>query len=148
MASDLSCAFMRCLPSAGLWAPQGLLVKPLSRVWLFATQWTVAYQTPPSMEFSRQEYWSGLPFLFPGDLPGPGIEPGPPALQEDSLPSELPRKSKRSFKIYIFIICHKNRTCAASINAAFIKPQSQIMFFNFYLQCLRVICYISIKHSL
>ena len=55
-------------------------VKLLSRVRLFATPWTVAYQALPSMGFSRQEYWSGLPFLSPGDLPKPGIEPGSPAL--------------------------------------------------------------------
>ena len=51
-------------------------VKSLSRVRLFATPWTVAYQAPRSMGFSRQEYWSGLPFPSPGDLPNPGIEPG------------------------------------------------------------------------
>ena len=50
-------------------------VKSLSRVRLFATPWTVAYQAPLSMGFSRQEYWSGLPFPSPGDLPDPGIEP-------------------------------------------------------------------------
>ena len=55
-------------------------VKLLNRVRLFATPWTVAYQTPPSMGFSRQEYWSGLPFPSPGDLPHPGIETGSPAL--------------------------------------------------------------------
>ena len=55
-------------------------VKLLSRVWLFATPWTVAYQAPPSMGFSRQEYWSGLPFPTPGDLPDPGIKPGSPEL--------------------------------------------------------------------
>ena len=55
-------------------------VKSLSRVQLFATPRTVAYQAPPSVEFSRQEYWSGLPFPSPGDLPDPGIEPRSPAL--------------------------------------------------------------------
>ena len=55
-------------------------VKSLSRVRLFATPWTVAYQAPPSTGFSRQEYWSGLPLPSPGDLPNPGIEPGSPAL--------------------------------------------------------------------
>ena len=55
-------------------------VKLLSRVWLFVTPWIVAYQAPPSMMFSRQEYWSGLPFPSPGDLPNPGIEPRSPAL--------------------------------------------------------------------
>ena len=55
-----------------------------------ATLWTVGYQSPPSMEFSRQEYWSGFPFPSPGDVPDPGIEPGPPALQGAALPSEPP----------------------------------------------------------
>ena len=59
---------------------QVLEVKSLSRVQLFATPWTVAYQAPLSMGFSRQEHWSGLPFPSPGDLPDPGIEPGSPAL--------------------------------------------------------------------
>ena len=53
----------------------------------------IAYQPPSSMEFSRQEYWSGLPFPSPGDLPNPGIEPTSAALQADTLPSELPGKS-------------------------------------------------------
>ena len=63
-------------------------VKSLSRVRLFATPWMVAYQAPTSMGFSRQEYWSGLPFPSPGDLPNPGIKPRSPALQTDALPSE------------------------------------------------------------
>ena len=70
-------------------------VKSLSPVRLFATLWTVTYQAPPSMGFSRQEYWSGLPFPSPGDLPDPGIEPGSPALHANALTSEppgLPRK--------------------------------------------------------
>ena len=67
-------------------------VKSLSRVRLFVTLWTVAYQAPPSMGFSRQEYWSGLPFPSPGDLPDPGIEPWSPAFQADALTSEPPGK--------------------------------------------------------
>ena len=63
-------------------------MKLLSRVRLFATPWTVAYQAPPSMGFSRQEYWSGLPFPSPGDLPNPGIEPRSPTLEADALTSE------------------------------------------------------------
>ena len=55
-------------------------VKSFSHVWLFATPWTVAYQAPPSLGFSRQEYWSGLPFPSPGCLSDPGIKPGFPAL--------------------------------------------------------------------
>ena len=67
-------------------------VKSLSRVQLFATLWTVAYRGPPSMGFSRQEYWSGLPFPSPGDRPNPGIKPGSPILQADSLSTEPPGK--------------------------------------------------------
>ena len=69
-------------------------VKSLSSVQLFVTPWTVAYQAPPSMGFSRQEYRSGLPFPSPGDLPDPGIEPGSPAFQADALTSE-PQGSTR-----------------------------------------------------
>ena len=61
----------------------------LSRIQLFVTPQTVAYQAPLSMGLSRQEYWSGLPFCSPGDLPDPGIKPRSPALEADSLPSEL-----------------------------------------------------------
>ena len=78
-----------------IWATQLLQfssVQPLSCVQLFATPWTVAYQAPPSMGFSRQECWSGLPFPSPGDLPDPGIEPGSPALRAVALPSEPPGK--------------------------------------------------------
>ena len=66
------------------------------------TPWTVAHQAPPSTEFSRQEYWSGLPFPSPGDLPNSGTEPGSPALQADSLQSEPPgknRKEKKGFPV-------------------------------------------------
>ena len=71
-------------------------VKFLSRVRFFATPWTVAYQAPPSMEFSRQEYWNGFPFPSPGDLPNLRIKPGSPALLADTLPSEPPGKLPRS----------------------------------------------------
>ena len=67
-------------------------MKSLSRVRLFATPWTVAYPAPPSMGFSRQEYWSGLPFLSPGDLPNSGLKPRSPAFQADALTSEPPEK--------------------------------------------------------
>ena len=72
------------VPDAGV----KVKVKLLSHVQLFATPWTVAYQALRSMGFSSQEYWSGLPFPSPGDLPNPGIEPRSPALQTDALPSE------------------------------------------------------------
>ena len=67
-------------------------VKSLNRVGLFVIPWTVACQAPPSMGFSRQEYWSGVPFPSPGDLPDPGIEPWSPVCQADALTSESPGK--------------------------------------------------------
>ena len=72
-------------------------VKSLSHVRLFATLWTVAHQALQSMGFSRQEYWSGLPFPSPGDLPDPGIKPRSPALQADALTSEPQGKPFHSF---------------------------------------------------
>ena len=69
-------------------------MKSLSYVQLFATPWTIAHQTPLSMEFSRQEYWSGFPFPFPGDLPDPRLKPRSPALQAGALPSEPPEKPR------------------------------------------------------
>ena len=71
-------------------------MKSLSRVRLFATPWTVAYQVSKSMGFSRQEYWSGFPFPPPGDLPDPGIEPGSPTLWADALPWEVSGKPQNS----------------------------------------------------
>ena len=65
-----------------------IYMKSLSRVRLFATLWTVAHQAPQSTGFSRQEYWSGLPFPSPEDLPDPGIEPQSPASRADALTSE------------------------------------------------------------
>ena len=71
---------------------RGDAVKLLSHVRLFAIPRTVAYQAPPSMGFPRKEYWSGLPFPSPGNLPDSGIRPGSPTLQSDTLPSEPPGK--------------------------------------------------------
>ena len=73
-------------------------VKSLSHVQLFVTPWTVAYQAPLSIGFSRQDYWSGLPFPSPGDLPNPGIESMSPALQTGTLPSEPPGKPREVVK--------------------------------------------------
>ena len=58
----------------------------------FATPWTVDCQAPPSMEFARQEYWNGLPFASPGDLPNPGIKAMSAAWQVNSLLTEPPGK--------------------------------------------------------
>ena len=71
----------------------------LSRVGLFETPWAAAHQAPLSMGFSRQEYWSGLPCPPPGGLPNPGIEPGSPALQADSFPSEPPGKPPQGWGV-------------------------------------------------
>ena len=73
--------------------------KLLSHVQLFVTPWTVASRLLCPWEFSRQEYWSGLPCPPPGDLPNPGIEPRSPELQADSLPSEPPEKPS-NFDLY------------------------------------------------
>ena len=86
---------MEPLPLTPLLGQRGTLewsmkisAQSVSRVWLFVTPWTVAHRTPLSMGFSRQEYWSGVPFPSPGDLPDPGIEPESltsPALEAGSL---------------------------------------------------------------
>ena len=76
-------------------------MKSLSHVWLSMTPWTIAYQAPPSVEFSRQEYWSGLPFPSPEDLPNPGIKPRSLALQADALPSEPPGKPLNGCRILL-----------------------------------------------
>ena len=68
------------------WTGGGLVAKLYLTL---AIPWTVACQAPLSKGFSRQEYWSGLPFPSPGDLPNPGIKSGSPALQADDLPTEL-----------------------------------------------------------
>ena len=68
--------------------PSGKEGESLSHVQLFVTPRTVVYQALPSMGFSRQKYWSGLPFPSPGDLPDPGIKPRSPAFPADALTSE------------------------------------------------------------
>jgi len=79
--------------------PQAVKWKSLSHVWHFSTLWPGAPHAPLSMEYSRQEYWSRVPFPSPGDLPSPGIEPRSPALQVESLlsvPPEKPRKQAQN----------------------------------------------------
>ena len=97
------------------------------------TPWTVACQAPLSMGFSMQEHWSGLPFPSPGDLPNPGIELGSPALQDDSLPTELQVKPKT-------IDLHNNKICTNTIMACSICTlkvgtcwgKHGVMVFNFH----------------
>ena len=81
-----SCFTVVCLLFYSILMFGGLVAKLCPTL---ATPWTVACQAPLSMGFSRQDYWSGLPFPSPGDLPNPEIEPGSPALQAKSLPTEL-----------------------------------------------------------
>ena len=87
---DIFLHIYKCVLSCG---GGGLVAKSCP---ILATPWTVARQPPPSMGFSRQEYWSGLPFPSPGDLPNPGIKSRSPALQTDSLLTELSENKSRS----------------------------------------------------
>ena len=92
-------------------------VKSLSRDQLFASPWTVAHQAPPSMEFSRQENWSGLPFPSPGDLPDSGIKPGSSTLQVNALLSEPPvpiKKGKEKLCNFLFKKEEKRKTLPKS----------------------------------
>ena len=99
-------------------------MKSLSLVLLCATPWTVAYQAPPSMGFSRQECWSGLSFPSPGDLPNPGIEPGSPALQADALPSE-PKDSYISFTKCQFSSVAQSRPTLGGLFPQGLKKKNQ-----------------------
>ena len=101
-------------------------MKLLSRVRLFATPWTIAWQAPLSMGFSRQEYWSGLPFPSPGDLPKPGIEPESPTLQADTLSSEPPGKPSFKLNCHYVISTH----CIISI---FLYLLTNFMFVGHYM---------------
>ena len=94
-------------------------VKSLSRVRLFATPWTVAYQASLSMGFSSQEYWSGLPFPSPGDLPDPRIEPRSPTLQADTLPSEPPLSILYS---NVYISSTYKKVCVIGCGFPFFPP--------------------------
>ena len=106
-------------------------VKLLSRVWLFATPWTVACQDPPSMGFSRQGYWSGLPFPSPGDLPNPGIEPRSCALHAGSFSSEPPGKLRKSLFYCFWMIFYRIYSSRLSV-FFFLFPLSPLkMLYHF-----------------
>ena len=98
----------------------------LNNVRLFVTPWTVAHLAPLSIEFSRQEYWSGLPFLSPVHVPHPGIEPGSLAMQTDSLLSEQPMKIIYIHTyIYIYICMYKE--CSDYCTITLISHASKVM---------------------
>ena len=78
--------------------------KSLQSCLIFATLWTIVHQAPLSIEFSRKEYWSRLPFPFPGDLSDPDVKPGSPTLQADSLPSGTPGNTLLSRRVAIKFI--------------------------------------------
>ena len=81
-----------------------------------STPWTVAHPAPPPMDFSRQEYWSGLPFPSPGDLPNPGIEPRSPALRADALTSEPPGKQRKLRAEELMLLnCHVREHSSESL---------------------------------
>ena len=96
-------------------------VKLLNHVRLFATSWTVAYQTSLSMGFSQQGYWSGLPFPSPGDLPDPGIETRSPAFQADALTSEPPGKDMGLLQLFTHC-CLLSDSCTGK--ESLVKPES------------------------
>ena len=85
-----------------------VIVQLLNHIHLFVTPWTLVSQAPLSMGFSRKEYRSELPLPSPGDLPNLGIEPGSPALQTDSLPSESPGKPITIIKDKVLEGCLNN----------------------------------------
>ena len=106
-------------------------VKSLNCVRLFATPWTVAYQAPPSMGFSRQEYWSGLPFPSPGDLPDPGTEPWSPALRADTLTSEPQGNQGRATHISVHYHLHwENSHDITDFHSQFYHTKLEICIFS------------------
>ena len=95
-------------------------MKSLSCVQLFVTSWTVACQTPLSIEFPRQDYWSGLPFSSLGDLPKPGIEPTSPASADRFFTAEPPGKLNKIKVIVFYLGCERDKKwrdsgCAVSL---------------------------------
>ena len=92
----------------GMYPKKCLVLVSLSHVWLFAIPWTIARQTPLSMEFTRQEYWSGLSFSSLGELPNPGVKPVSTTFQEDSLAFEPPGKPGTTREVVPMCVCAKS----------------------------------------
>ena len=98
----------------------GMHEQSLSRVQLFVIPWTVGHQAPLSLEFSGQEYWSGLPFPLPGDLPNPGIKPASPALAGRLFTTEPPGKPLISIRA--------NGLCIGTDSCTLLGSRSDINF--------------------
>ena len=102
-----------------------------SHVRLFVTLWTVACQAPLSMEFSRQEYWSGLPCASPGDLPNPGTELGPPAsntLKANSLSAEPPGNPHKIYKNQCIFLNSKNNVCGKTHSTFYLVTNAEQVY--------------------
>ena len=106
---------------------------------VFTTQWTITLQPPLSREFSRQEYWSGLPFPSPGDLPNPGIEPGSASLKVDSSPFESPGKihqGRASFRHPIYnklnVACLQTWQCLCALCPMCIPVRISCVYIHAY----------------
>ena len=118
----------------GIYENPSMKVKLLSHIWLFVTPWTVAHQAPLSTEFSRQQYCGGLPFPSPGDHPDPGIEPGSPSLQADSLPL-----SHQGRLVFISKIM-KEKLQTICENPSINSQQLANLGIKFTACCLQVLC--------
>ena len=119
----------------------------LSRGQLFATTWTTAHQASLSMRFSRQGYWSGLPFPFPGDLPNPGTESGSPALQADSLPTKLQGRP-----LFYFLLCrnvqhvYKNKNSQHVLGMSLLSMQTCFTLFSLYATPMRTVLLLTLLY--
>ena len=120
------------------------MCQSFSCVWFFVTPWTVTFQAPLSMEFSRQEYWSGLPPPSLGNFPNPGIEPRSPALQADYLPSEPPGKPVMWILVwnYNFIV----KTLQLHVSYANQSWICVLVFFTLY--CISLLLVYLVVHHL
>ena len=119
------------------------MLSHFSSVQLCATLWTGAHQAPPSPGFSREESWSGLPFPSPGDLPDPGIEHRPPALQADSLPSEPPGKPWVS-SVVMQTHCITGLLCVTLLVTKGVRDKGNQGKYEVYAACCAVISPLSL----
>ena len=110
-----------------------VVLSRFSHVQLFATVWSIAFEAPPSIGFSRQEYWSGLPFPSPGDIPNPGIEPGSPALAGRFFTTnatwEVTATLSLVFTLYMFLSCYCSPPCIIYLKR--VSCRWQILRFSF-----------------